>query len=68
MGERLPTFRGAAAVIAHRYAEEQYAGRPVTPPDEYWLRRAWHDLGNAAARTALRARFRRKGRDTDDRQ
>jgi len=63
IGERLPPFRGAATVIAHRYAEEQYASRPVTPPDEYWLRLAWHDLGNAAARTALRSRFRRKGRD-----
>jgi len=57
VSERLPAFGGAASVIAHRYAEEQYAGRPVTPHDEHWLRLAWHDLGNAAARTALRARF-----------
>lgn len=56
VGERLPAFGGAASVIAHRYAEEQYAGRPVTPHDEHWLRLAWHDVGNAAARTALRTR------------
>lgn len=62
VAERLPAAKGAATVIAHRYAEEQYAGRPVTPPDEHWLRHAWDALRADALRTAARDRFRRSGR------
>ncbi len=62
LGERLPAARGAATVIAHRYAEEQYAGRLETAWDEHWLRRAWEALRADALRTALYDRLHRRGR------
>ncbi|HEY7908586.1 MAG TPA: transglutaminase domain-containing protein, partial [Thermomicrobiales bacterium] len=41
IGDRLPEGKPAAVTIAQRYAEAQYAGRPLAPAEVDGLRGAW---------------------------
>ncbi len=65
IGDRLPEGRPAAVTIARRYAEAQYAGRPLAPPEIEKMRGAWRTVLTTTLR-ALPRRLRwlgkRKGR------
>lgn len=61
VGDRLPEGKSAAATIAQRYAEAQYAGRPLAPPEIAGMRGAWKDLLTHTVRVLPR-RFTRRGK------
>ncbi len=44
LGARVPGTGRAASVVADRYAEEAFAGRPVEPEARADVLSAWHDL------------------------
>ncbi|MDQ6603690.1 MAG: transglutaminase domain-containing protein [Chloroflexota bacterium] len=44
IGDRLPAGKPAAVTIARRYAEAQYAGRPLAPPEIEHMRGAWKEV------------------------
>ncbi|MGI8689954.1 MAG: DUF4129 domain-containing transglutaminase family protein, partial [Thermomicrobiales bacterium] len=57
IGDRLPAGRPAALTIAQRYAEAQYAARPLAPPEVEGMRGAWNVVLTHTLRT-LPHRFR----------
>jgi len=44
IGDRLPAGKPAAITIAQRYAEAQYAARPLAPPEVKGMRGAWRTI------------------------
>jgi hypothetical protein len=60
IGDRLPEGKPAAVTIAQRYAEAQYAGRPLAPPEIAGMRGAWNIVLTTILRTLPRRIGKRK--------
>jgi len=54
IGDRLPAGKPAAITIAQRYAEAQYAARPLAPPEIVGMRGAWNVVLTHTLRTLPR--------------
>jgi len=65
VAQRLPGSKDAAMLIAQRYAEEQYAGRPPDAADAAETRTAWMRLRTLVLQSALPGN-RRKDRKSAD--
>jgi len=61
IGDRLPAGKPAAITIARRYAEAQYAGRPLAPPEIEHMRGAWKEVLTHTLRVTPR-RLSRRGK------
>ncbi len=63
IGDQLPAGKPAALSIARRYAEAQYAGRPLAPPEVEDMRGAWKVVLTNTLRTLpRRLRPRKRGK------